>query len=156
MKKITACLLVLSMILNLASCGISGSRPAEPADSEVSDQSALAESTDSVVSDQSAPAQPEELFSTSNEDYSTMGNLADDSPNIDGITTAPVWYVAQDRKYYLNDEKRRFQVGNFNGKSSDDNDNFKNVYSSGNSIFGDTKEEDPFLSSQAQQLIGRN
>ena len=30
MKKITACFLVLSMILSLASCGISGSRPAQP------------------------------------------------------------------------------------------------------------------------------
>lgn len=116
MKKITSCFLLLSMILSLASCGISGSQAAA-------------------------------LFAPPNEDYSTMGTLADESPVIDGIYTVPVWFKAQEGKYYLIDQKRRFQVGNFNGKSSDEKGkqnetkNFKSVFSSGNSIFGDTEEE---------------
>lgn len=141
MKKITACFLVLSMILNLASCSTSGSQAAAPTTTPDSATQAAAP-TDSEVSDQSALAQAAGLFAPPNEDYSTMGTLAEESPVIDGIYTAPVLFKAEEGKYYLNDQKRRFIVGNYNGKSSDDAEkNFKPVYSSGNSIFGDTKEE---------------
>ena len=128
MKKITVCLLALSMILSHVSCGMGRPQSAAPTDSKVSDTSAIAPSA--------------ELSAPPDGNYSTMGNLADDSPVIDGAYTAPVTYEAAEGNYYLHDQKRRFRVGTFNGKTSDKSeDNFKNVYSSGNSIFGDTKEE---------------
>ena len=147
MKKITACFLVLSMILNLTSCGISGSQAAAPATTPGSATQAAAP-TDSKVSDQSALAQASVLFASPDEDHSTMvGTLAEESPDIEGIKTAPVLYKAEEGRYYLYDTKRRFNVGNFYGKSSDEKGeqnetkNFKPVYSSGNSVFGDTEEE---------------
>ena len=135
MKKYVVYTIVAAMILSLVSCGESGSRTAAaPKDAAAKDAAATGSSA------LAASLAATELAASPNGDYSTMGTLAEESPVIDGIYTAPVEYKADEGKYYLTDLKRRFRVGNFNGKTSKD-ENFKPVYSAGNSIFGDTEEE---------------
>ena len=147
MRRFIVYLLATALVLGIISCGGSGSfDTAQSLKSSNSDapQSLGGGTFDEENSREGMSPSVILLSSQASEDdsgvLSTVGTLTDESTVINGITTAPIQYVAENNSFYLNDTERRFYVGTFNGKM-EENENFERVLSSGNTVFGDTKKE---------------
>ena len=118
MRRFIVYLLATALVLGIISCGGSGSfDTAQSLKSSNSDapQSLGGGTFDEENSREGMSPSVILLSSQASEDdsgvLSTVGTLTDESTVINGITTAPIQYVAENNSFYLNDTERRFYVG---------------------------------------------
>lgn len=148
MRRFIVYLLATTIVMGIISCGGSGSFDTAP--SLKSSNSDAPQSLGGGTFDEENSREgmsPSVIFLSSQasdddlRNFSAEGTLTEESTIINEITTAPIQYIAEENSFYLRDTKRQFYVGTFNGKE-EEGENFEPVLSSGNTVFGDTEEEE--------------
>ena len=148
MRRFIVYLLATTIVMGIISCGGSGSFDTAPSlKSSNSDAPQYLGGGTFDEENSREGMSPSVIFLSSQasdddlRNFSAEGTLTEESTIINEITTAPIQYIAEENSFYLRDTKRQFYVGTFNGKE-EEGENFEPVLSSGNTVFGDTEEEE--------------